>query len=139
MINLCHGIYDVEFKKILYRSEFQEDLPAKFFNLLIFKSEKWNRQYKTPLIPFTLGHNPNPLYDIWAISIIHPLDLHKGTIKIAEDIVKGRIKRESCEIAGRDSYSQKTANSKALAQIHNDKKYIIPFPDYIISPYNEEE
>ena len=136
MINLCHGIYDVEFNKIHYRSEYQETLPDKFFNLLLFKSEKWNRQYKTPLIPFALAHDTQ--YDIWAISIIHPLDLHKGTIKIAENIVRGRIKRE-VGMLNRKTYTAITVDSMFLAESLSNDKLIIPFPDYIISPFFKEE
>jgi hypothetical protein len=84
------------------------------------------------LIPFALGYDSN--YEIWAIAIAHPFDMHKSTIKISENIVKGRIKREAGLLLGRDTYSQRTKKSIKLSFEEGDPKLIIPFPDYIISP-----
>ena len=140
-INITHGIYDKDYNRFIYRDDsLPIIIPTKFIQLLLKKSKKWNKRKHCsvfPLIPFTIGHDMTD--NIWAIAIVHPFDILKSSLKIAEDIVKGRIKRELGDIIGRLSYSERTILSKQCAYNANDDKLIIPFPDYIISPMYLEE
>ena len=120
------------FNRFYFRNRKSIKIPKAFEDLILKKSEKWDRQYKTPLIPFTIAYESN--YEIWAIAIVHPFDMHKSTIKISENIVRGRIKREAGLLLNRETYSQRTKKSLKLSFEEGDPKLIIPFPDYIISP-----
>lgn len=138
-IQIVHYFYDTVFKSYIPRTNELIHIPKKFQKLIEKKAEKWNRESgKTyQFIPFTIGFDP--LSDIWVISIVHPDDILKSTIKIAEDILIGRIKRELGEMA-RQTYSGRTILSEQAAHHANDDKLIIPFPDFIISPeYMMEE
>ena len=131
---IVHYIYDTVFKKYIFRTDAMITIPKKFQQLIEKKAEKWNRESgKTyQFIPFTIGFDSG--YGIWAISIVHPDDILKSTIKIAEDILIGRIKRELGTIIGRLPYSERTILSEQCAYNADDEKLIIPFPDFIISP-----
>lgn len=84
--SIYHGIYDVLFGRLYWRSIDYYSIPHKFRRLIIQKGLKWGKEY--PLIPFTIGVDG----DIKVIAIVHPWDIYK--LSLGEDIVKGRLDRQ---------------------------------------------
>ena len=133
---IVHGIYDVIFNNFYWRNPYGVIASFPFRDLIYAKALKWGKEYQ--LIHFTVGNDG----DIWVISILHPWDQHKYTLKLGEDIVKGRLNRQ-LGLMKRSTYDripQKDENGKVIlhpweVDQETGERIILykPVPPYIIT------
>lgn len=125
---IVHGIYDVIFNNFYWRNPYGFIASFPFRDLIYAKALKWGTEY--PLIHFTVGNDG----DIWAISILHPWDKDRYTLKHGEDIVRGRINRQ-LGLMNRPTYDRIEARGEDGELFLDSEGYTIykEVPPYIIT------